>query len=97
MQKAERELMSTKFCAVHTGPFGLGGATLSTRKSNASYGPGLKSRSADAPTLFLLLIRCSLPRLEIRRASKWTAALEYADEQKIARNDYRPSYGVSVG
>jgi hypothetical protein len=30
MQKAERELMSTKFCAVHTGPFGLGGATLST-------------------------------------------------------------------
>jgi hypothetical protein len=32
-------------------------------------------------SLFLLLIRCSLPRLEIRRASKWAAALEYAEEQ----------------
>jgi hypothetical protein len=35
-------------------------------------------------SLFLLLIRCSLPRLEIKRASKWAAALEYADQQGIA-------------
>jgi hypothetical protein len=34
-------------------------------------------------SLFLLLIRCSLPRLEIRRASKWAAALETADRQEI--------------
>jgi hypothetical protein len=32
-------------------------------------------------SLFLLLIRYALPRLEIRRASKWAAALEYADQQ----------------
>ena len=48
-------------------------------------------------SLFLLLIRCALPRLEIQRASKWAAALEYADHQEISRNDYRPSCGVSVG
>jgi hypothetical protein len=34
-------------------------------------------------SLFLLLIRCSLPPLDIRRASKWAAALEYADRQGI--------------
>jgi hypothetical protein len=34
-------------------------------------------------SLFLLLIRCSLPRLEIKRASKWAAALEYADRQEV--------------
>ena len=34
-------------------------------------------------SLFLLLIRCALPRLDIRRASKWAAALEYADAQGI--------------
>jgi hypothetical protein len=34
-------------------------------------------------SLFLLLIRCSLPRLEIRRASKWAAALDCADQQGI--------------
>jgi hypothetical protein len=33
--------------------------------------------------LFLLLIRCSLARLDIRRASKWAAALEYADRKEI--------------
>jgi hypothetical protein len=34
-------------------------------------------------SLFLVLIRCSLPRLEIQRASKWAAALKYADGQGI--------------
>jgi hypothetical protein len=34
-------------------------------------------------SLFLLLIRCALPRLEIRRASKWAAAMETADRQEI--------------
>jgi len=34
-------------------------------------------------SLFLVLIRCALPRLDIKRASKWAAALEYADEQGI--------------
>jgi hypothetical protein len=34
-------------------------------------------------SLFLLLIRCSLPRLDIKRASKWAAALEYADRREI--------------
>jgi hypothetical protein len=33
--------------------------------------------------LFLVLIRCSLPYLDSKRASKWAAALEYADEQDI--------------
>jgi hypothetical protein len=33
--------------------------------------------------LFLLLIRCSLPRLDIRRASKWASALETADRQDV--------------
>jgi hypothetical protein len=34
-------------------------------------------------SLFLVLIRCALPRLEIKRASKWAVALEYADQQGI--------------
>jgi hypothetical protein len=34
-------------------------------------------------SLFLLLIRCAVPYLEIKRASKWAAALEYADAQGI--------------
>jgi hypothetical protein len=34
-------------------------------------------------SLFLLLIRCALPHLDIKRASKWAVALEYADEQGI--------------
>jgi hypothetical protein len=29
------------------------------------------------------LIRCSLLRLDIRRASKWAAALEFADRQDV--------------
>jgi hypothetical protein len=33
--------------------------------------------------LFLVLIRCALPYLDSKRASKWAAALEYADEQEI--------------
>jgi hypothetical protein len=37
-------------------------------------------------SLFLLLIRCALPRLEIKWASKWAAALEYADQQGIRSN-----------
>jgi hypothetical protein len=42
-ERAFAELMSTKFCAVHTGPFGLGGAMVFMTKLNANYGPGLKS------------------------------------------------------
>jgi hypothetical protein len=33
--------------------------------------------------LFLVLIRCFLPNLNIRRASKWAAALEFAERQEI--------------
>jgi hypothetical protein len=33
--------------------------------------------------LFLVFIRCSLPYLESKRASKWAAALEFADTQDI--------------
>jgi hypothetical protein len=33
--------------------------------------------------LLLVLIRCALPRLDIRRASKWAAALEFANRQEI--------------
>jgi hypothetical protein len=33
--------------------------------------------------LFLVLIRCALPYLDAKRASKWAAALEYADAQDI--------------
>lgn len=38
------------------------------------------SRSSS---LFLVLIRSALPRLDPKRASKWTAALVYADEHEI--------------
>jgi hypothetical protein len=47
-------------------------------------------------SLFLLLIRCALPRLNIRRASKWAAALEYADAQGIRSNRLPASCGGSV-
>jgi hypothetical protein len=33
--------------------------------------------------LFLVLIRCALPSLDIKRASKWAAALDTADRQDI--------------
>jgi hypothetical protein len=33
--------------------------------------------------LFLVLIRCALPFLDIKRASKWAAALDTADRQDI--------------
>ena len=33
--------------------------------------------------LFLVLIRCALPFLDIKRASKWAAALDTADRQHI--------------
>jgi hypothetical protein len=46
--------------------------------------------------LFLLVIRCSLPRLEIRRASKSAAALEYADQQGI-RSNRLPAFLWRVG
>jgi hypothetical protein len=32
---------------------------------------------------FVVLIRCALPRFDIKRASKWAGALEYADAQGI--------------
>ncbi len=54
-----------------------------TTRLNASYGPGLMSLLAVGRVLFLLLIRCAVPYLEIKRASKWAAALEYADAQGI--------------
>jgi hypothetical protein len=31
----------------------------------------------------LLLIRSTLPRLDVKRASKWAAALEFADRQDV--------------
>jgi hypothetical protein len=43
-----------------------------------------------------LLIRCSLPHLEIRRASKWAAALEHADAQRI-RSKRLPAFLWRVG
>jgi hypothetical protein len=46
--------------------------------------------------LFLLLIRCALPRLEIRRASKWASALETADRQEI-RSKRLPGFLWRVG
>ena len=55
MPKAERayaELTSTKFCAVHTGPFGRGGAMGFRRRLNASYGPGLRSLLAVGRVCF---------------------------------------------
>jgi hypothetical protein len=47
-----------------------------------SMGWGGKRQGARS-SLFLLLIRCSLRCLEIRRASKWAAALEFADRQDV--------------
>jgi hypothetical protein len=47
-------------------------------------------------SLFLLLIRCALPRLDIKRASKWAAALEYADQQGI-RSKRLPAFLWRVG
>jgi hypothetical protein len=35
--------------------------------------------------------------LEIRRATKWAAALEYADQQVIRSKGLSASCGVSVG
>jgi len=46
--------------------------------------------------LFVVLIRCSLPCLEIKRASKWAAALEYADQQGI-RSNRLPAFLWRVG
>jgi hypothetical protein len=37
---------------------------------------------------FVVLIRCALPRLDNKRASKWAAALEYADRQEIRSNRF---------
>jgi hypothetical protein len=34
-------------------------------------------------SLFLLLIRAALPRLDVKRASKWAAALELANHHDI--------------
>ena len=34
-------------------------------------------------SLFLVLIRCAIPSLDIKRASKWAAALDTADRQDI--------------
>jgi hypothetical protein len=47
-------------------------------------------------SLFLLLTRCSLPHLKIRRASKWAAALETADRQEI-RSKRLPGFLRRVG
>jgi hypothetical protein len=45
---------------------------------------------------FLLLIRCAVPGLDIRRASKWAAALEFADRQEI-KSMRLPGYLWRVG
>jgi hypothetical protein len=46
--------------------------------------------------IFLLLIRCALPHLDIKRASKWAAALEYADAHGI-RSKRLPAFLWRVG
>jgi hypothetical protein len=46
--------------------------------------------------LFLVLIRCALPYLDSKRASKWAAALEYADKQEI-HSKRLPAFLWSVG
>ncbi len=38
---------------------------------------------SKSSSLFLLLLRCALPRLDPRRASKMAAALEFADHHAI--------------
>ena len=51
-ERAYAELTSTKFCAVHIGPFGRGGAMGFRRRLNASYGPGLRSLLAVGRVCF---------------------------------------------
>jgi hypothetical protein len=46
--------------------------------------------------LFLVLIRCALPYLDSKRASKWAAALEYADQQEI-KSKRLPAFLWRVG
>jgi hypothetical protein len=36
-----------------------------------------------ASGLFLVLVRCALPRLDMKRASKWAAALEFAHHHNV--------------
>ena len=36
-----------------------------------------------ASSLFLVLVRSALPRLDAKRSSKWAAALQFADHQKV--------------
>jgi hypothetical protein len=60
----------------------------------------LRSEAAVAVSrragIFLVVIRCALPRLDSKRASKWAAALEYADEQEM-RSNRLPAFLWSVG
>jgi hypothetical protein len=98
MPKAERdyaELTSTTFCGVLIERCGWrsdGVQEEIERELRAEAEVAVSRRSS----LFLLLIRCALPRLEIRRASKWAVALEYADQQGI-RSNRLPAFLWRVG
>lgn len=74
--------MSTNCCAAHIRRSVVGGRTESLKRSNVSCAEAEVAISrASSP--FLVLLRTALPRLDAKRASKWGAALEFADHHKV--------------
>ena len=92
MPKAERafvEPTSTKFCGVRIGPFGRGGVMVSSEEIERELRAGAEVAVSRRSSLFLLLIRCSLPRLDIRAREQMGRCVGNADRQGIRSKQAR--------